>query len=306
MPQRLLIELDKRQAEWVVTAYAAPDERMIDVCESNRDPHTATGVLISGAPEDFIRAEHKLVGHLTDPLEVAEARQPLLLSAGRNASSWFLPRSMSIRQAGKKSNHGLNYGMGYKRFSLENELDESEGRRCVEAYHRAYPGLRGSYYTAVQRQLKEDRTLENCFGRRRRFLDAWGEDLFKEAYSFIPQSTVVDVVNRAIIQAYKDPRNWMRRLELLAQVHDSVLFQYPLNNLPDMTMAVKQFADYMTPTINYHGRDFVIYTDVKIGLTWGNMYEVKAAINSDKLEEALRETLELIHGSAQTKRLATS
>jgi hypothetical protein len=45
-------------------------------------------------------------------------------------------------------------------------------------------------------QLSKDRSLINPFGRRRIFMDRWGDELFKEAYSFIPQSTVADKLNR--------------------------------------------------------------------------------------------------------------
>lgn len=285
MPKRIFFEIDKRQAEWVITAYYAQEARMIDVCETNRDPHTATGSLISGMPEDLVKTEHKAVGHLSDPSEIALVRREIP-ELGRG--NFFLTRNMSVRQAGKKSNHGLNYGMGPGRFAKENEVDFSDAKRCYETYHRAYPGLKSNMYAGIQRQLRENRTLTNCFGRKRRFLDAWGEDLFKAAYSFVPQSTNVGMVNRAIRQVYKDDRPFMTKAELMAQVHDSILYQYPIlenNDWTDMAAAIQQIEWYLRPTIQYWGREFQVKSDLKIGLHWGEwdnkthrgMYEIPLA-----------------------------
>ena len=54
MRDRVLIELDKAGAEWVVVAYLAGDARMIEICESGRSPHPITGSYITGIPVELI------------------------------------------------------------------------------------------------------------------------------------------------------------------------------------------------------------------------------------------------------------
>jgi hypothetical protein len=119
----MFLEFDLANAEWVVTAYLAGDENMIEIIQSGRSPHIATGALISGAPEEFVLEEHKLLGMQSDPDTIRSIRKGLKIPQGI-----FMPRSMSIRQAGKKSNHGLNYGMRYRRFALENEMPETDAK----------------------------------------------------------------------------------------------------------------------------------------------------------------------------------
>src|SRR6185369_14735989 len=97
------------------------------------------------------------------------------------------PRTMSGRQCGKKSNHGFNYDEGPLKWAMMNEVEASEGKRIHAMYHNIYPGIR-TWYAATQRQLQRDRSLMNCFGRKVRFMGSWDIDLFKAAYSFIPQS----------------------------------------------------------------------------------------------------------------------
>src|SRR3990172_8844115 len=135
---------------------------------------------------------------------------------------------MSVRQCGKKSNHGLNYDEGYKKFALINELEERESKVIVEKYHEIYPGIRNTWHRKIKAQIEKDRTITNCYGRKRRFLDRWGDELFKAAYAFEPQSTVVDMLNEGMCLIYESQELYLHEVELLAQVHDSILTQIPL------------------------------------------------------------------------------
>jgi hypothetical protein len=292
----LLIELDKAGAEWVVVAYLANDGAMIQVIESGASPHVATGVLLSHSNGPFVTKENKIVGNITDPMKINELREQL-----DPDPEWWLPRSMSIRQAGKKANHGLNYDMKFKRAALEWEILENESRDIVERYHSAYPGIR-QWHNSVQDQLRKNRMLTNCFGRQRRFMDGWGQTLFDAAYSFIPQSTVFDITREGMTKWYSDEE--MVGVELLAQTHDSCTFQF--NNITSgidiAPNAMKLGLDYMNPTLTYNGRDFKIGTTMKLGLDWGGsgMHECLLSDDVDQTAKAVDEVLELIRGGAQT------
>lgn len=272
----LLMEFDLAGAEWVVVAYLSRDKNMLGVVASGKSPHVVTGALISGAPEAFVLEEHKLVGNNTDATTLQQLRRQLQIPQGI-----FLPRVMSIRQAGKKSNHGLNYNMRYRRFALENEMMEEDARPIVEAYStRAYPGIQ-NYWEDIRKELKDNkRCLTNCWGRKVHLRDEWGETLFNQAYSFKPQSTVVDIVNRAMRLAFKDQSGPFRKMFLGAQVHDSLQIQSPVpGDFEDWimlaAMARKIKETYMRPEIEYHGVPFRLGCDMKLGLNWGDMHEVK-------------------------------
>ncbi|MHB8413908.1 MAG: DNA polymerase [Acidiferrobacteraceae bacterium] len=272
-PGYVLWEIDKRQAEWVVVAYLTGDANMISVVEEGRDTHIHTASLMFGSPPEVIELENKLVGNLTDPdrIEAIRGADEFLRKFASN-----FPRTMSARQCGKKSNHGLNYDEGYKKFALINELDEAEARRIVGMYHDIYPGIK-VWYESVKRQLQADRSLTNCFGRKVRFMDAWGPDLWKAAYSMLPQSSVVDSLNIGLAEIYAD--KWLceeLNLDVLAQVHDSILMQVPLEVVrqPELFAKVRNLCyNYVSPQLMYNGRTFKIATDSKMGLNWGAMYK---------------------------------
>ncbi|KKK51561.1 hypothetical protein LCGC14_3113720, partial [marine sediment metagenome] len=117
----IMFEIDKAQAEWVVTAYVSGDAEMIHVVESGQDAHAYTGHKISKLPIEVVLKEGKAVGHETDPILIEKLRRQHMPELFDDTyEDIFLPRIFSIRQAGKKSNHGLNYKIGYWRFALEN------------------------------------------------------------------------------------------------------------------------------------------------------------------------------------------
>lgn len=303
-PVRLLMEFDKAGAEWVVVAYDSGDPQMISVVENKEDPHVHTGHLISGVPKELILLENKICGKITDPIELEERRReslPQLFSGG-----YFIPRIFTIRQSGKKSNHGLNYGMQHKRFALENEMDETESKKIVWGYsNKAYTKL-PDWWEGIRRQLRKDRTLRNCFGRKRRFLEKWGPDLFMEAYAFIPQSTIVDIFNVGMPKIYDDRSREFESLKIKNQVHDSGVFQLDVvptrAGLRAAARCIHRIAfDYLNPELEYGGRKFRIRTDLKVGRHWGDdMREVKLGDgDQDKIAEGLGEAIEAIQREGQ-------
>lgn len=293
-------EVDKRQAEWVVVAYLSGDANMLSVIDSGDDPHTHTSSLMFRLAKDIILQDHKVIGGLTDPDEIMERRIAAMLPEN------ILPRTMSGRQMGKKSNHGLNYDEGFTTFSMMNEIEIAEAKRIVNLYHSIYPGIR-IWYEAIKRQLAKDRTLTNCFGRKIRFLESWSDDLFKAAYSALPQSTVADGLCDGMKRTYNDsylcsPTGGPVNLDILANVHDSILMQLPISFIlsGDFYSVVSRVYDYCSPEMEYNNRKFKIATDSKIGFNWGGyhptanplgMQEVSAddpAIFNKRVEEILR------------------
>lgn len=273
-PGYVLWEIDKRQAEWVVVAYLTGDANMISVVESGMDAHIHTAHLMFKQPKDVISREAKLVGNNSDPDVIAQIR----MEAGIETR---VPRTMSMRQCGKKSNHGLNYDEGPNTFALINEMEQSEAKTVVELYHSIYPGIR-IWYEATKRQLQKDRSLTNCFGRKVRFMDSWGPDLWKAAYSMLPQSSVVDSLNLGMVKLYKDERLTRHyNIDLLAQVHDSILMQVPIevfSNPEDFEWIKTVIYEYVSPEMCYNNRKFKLATDSKIGLNWGGYHSEHNAL----------------------------
>lgn len=266
----VLVEVDKRQAEWVVVAYFSNDANMIQAIQQGVDVHSYTASRMFDLPIEIVIYENKVIGHETSGENVHKLRMDDEVLRKLYTPKW--PRTMSLRQCGKKSNHGLNYDEGFMNFAMLNEMEPGEAKKVVAMYHEIYPGIRKSY-EVIKRQLQKDRTLSNCFGRKVRFMGEWGNDLWKSSYSMIPQSTVVDSLNQGMVRIYND--TWITQtlnVDILAQVHDSILMQVPMKVAKDRNKFdsfLHKVYDYTSPTLSYNGNDFKIATDAKVGMNWG-------------------------------------
>ena len=95
----------------------------------------------------------------------------------------------------------------------------------------------------------------------------------------IPQSTVVDSLNDGMVRVHGDaelcsPEGF--NIDVLAQVHDSVLMQVPLDIITkkeNFETIIGKITDYTSPDITYNARTFKIASDYKFGLNWGGAHD---------------------------------
>lgn len=296
----MLLEFDIAGAEWVVVAYLCKDPSMLDVVKSGKSPHVVTGMRMSGATEEMIKAEEKLNGKLLDPAVIFSNRKTI---PGLLDIATFMPRAMSIRQGAKKANHGLNYDEGYLTFALQNEMDNNDAKKIVDLYkQKVYPGV-PKWHKAIREELQKTRTLYNCFGRKCYFMGQIDNDMFKQGYAFKPQSTVVDITNRAMPLMMDDESPEFELAKLYAQVHDSLLIDHGSRDFQLMArFAIKLGMEYMRPVLNY-GEDFVLGTTMKAGADWGHMHEVESFGKETNID-ALATELEKLHKEVFDKKAA--
>ncbi len=235
----VLINLDLSQAESRTVAYIANVAKMIAVFDSREDIHNLTGSLIFNKPA----------------AEISDAKGSSSIGGGR----------FSERGIGKRANHGFDYDLGPDTFAVNNELSRKEGRFIYDRYHSIYPEIR-QWHASVQSQLRQGRTLINSYGRRRLFMERWGDVLFKGAYNFIPQSNVADKINREGVCFIYYNQDKFRDVILLNQVHDSIIFEYPLSLGPEsLAQIILAICENLESPVYWKATSFVIPTDVGIG-----------------------------------------
>lgn len=258
----ILYNLDKAQAENRIVAYIAPDLNMIDAFERGIDIHKRTASLIFGKPIEEISSE--------------------------DGSCSLGNGSRSERYFGKEANHALNYGLGVDHFAMRLEVSNREAKMIIDKYFSGYPGVR-MYHNWVQNKLKKDRTLINCFGRAYNFLDRIGDDTLSDALYFIPQSTVGDLINRwGILRLWKERATTFDGLEILNQIHDAIMFQIPISlGVERHWEMIETLNKNLNQELEWKGRRFSIPTDLKVGLVYADMDELKG--NKFNKENFVRE-----------------
>ena len=255
---------DLSQIENRIVAYTGGVIAQIDAFEQGLDLHRMTASVIFGKPYD----------------QISSADGSSTLGDGRQSERYW----------GKKGNHATNYDVSYKKFALVNEMTESDAKATLENIHCGYPQIRGGYHILIQNMLKENRTVTNLFGRTRLFLgpvfpsypnvpQTACNDTYRQAYAHFAQSTCADKINEQGLGYIYYNQHLFKFVELLAQVHDSIVFQIPLS-LPliehaRILLLIKQSLE--TPLI-WHEREVKTPVDLSMGknMCKEEMIEIKS------------------------------
>ncbi len=118
--------------------------------------------------------------------------------------------------------HGSNYGLGINRLASMSGLPIQLAKELQEYYFSLCPEVL-QWQQSIKRTMQTKGYLTNIFGRRGWYLNKNDPMLFNKALSFIPQSTIADLVNHAMANIQEN----LQEVQILLQVHDSLVVQYP-------------------------------------------------------------------------------
>ncbi len=249
-PDYIFYNIDLSQAENRIVAYIAPEPVLIKAFEDEIDVHSLTASMIFGIPyEDIIDMNDKDV-----MCDIGTGEYP-------------------HRFWGKKANHAFNYGETPYKFSLQNEMPIKQATEIQTIWLRMYPGVE-DYWSWVQADLRKDMTLYNLFDRKRTFL-RWWDDALKEAYSFIPQSSVAEITNQLGLNYIWKNKEKFAGLRLLNIVHDSIHFELPISmKLTEHYRIVTDIVKSLEVEMTFRGKKFFIPCDVEVGFNLKDMTEI--------------------------------
>lgn len=262
----ILIEPDLSQAEARVVAVLARDGKLLKMFEFGVDVHLVTYGWMENLIPDVLLENFFLE---SDPI-LARA-----LALDLNAKMRAVINDEQ-RQVGKKSRHAGHYDMGKQEAASQLGVSEYQAGKFLDKFHKRNENIRGVFHKDIQDSLRENnRILRNPFGRERQFLNRWGNELFKEAYAQIPQSTVSDHLKFAA-QRIEKRCPWM---QILQESHDSFLAQ--IEPIYD-EMTFKVIREELETPINFKNCtlsrdvDLVIPCDIAMSdKTWLEMKKVK-------------------------------
>jgi len=131
------------------------------------------------------------------------------------------------------------------------------------AYFTPFKGIR-KWHIACARSLGLHQELTTPLGRKRTFFGRPDDDAtLRKAIAFAPQGTVGDLLNLALLKlSQEEPR-----IEILAQIHDAVVFQYPDDPRYE-TDILSHCLELIRIPLTLPGRTIVIPGETKIGWNW--------------------------------------
>jgi DNA polymerase I-like protein with 3'-5' exonuclease and polymerase domains len=202
------------------------------------------------------------------------------------------------RHIGKIVSHGAQRDMRGAKLSdkilteLGILIDAAQCDCYLEAYHRSKPAIREGYFREIRRRVMRERRLVNSWGRRWDCRwDRLDDDLYRQAYSFLPQSEAADLMLRCgLIPAYHYMMTAFGRPPNVT-VHDSLLCSVPADEAYDLAQVIQRS---LSRPLRLAGDELVVPVEWKLGLNWaaseklGEGFEFKRLPSRHEFTEAAR------------------
>jgi uracil-DNA glycosylase family 4 len=170
------------------------------------------------------------------------------------------------RRIGKIIRHSNNYDAGPGVLANKLDITLAQAKPLRRLYFQKNH-LLPIWHKRIQSQLRQSRTMTNLFGRKHKFLDRWGDSLFRSAYAYIPQSSVGELLNISLRETYDKLGSNIR---IYLQLHDAI---YSIVHHSETMDIMKEMRKIMIKEVPVGREVMKIDVDFKIGENWKEMEE---------------------------------
>ena len=172
-------------------------------------------------------------------------------------------RSFTYRDAAKRLGHGTNYQGQADKMSRATHIPITHIKSFQSNYLEKFPAF-PLWWRWVQEALRDTRQITTILGRQRHFLGDWKDaETIRQAVAYEPQSITADTIDRGLLALWR-----ANRVQMLLQVHDSVLFQFPEDH--EEVVVPWAIAQIEQTVALKGGRTFVIPGEGKVGWNWSD------------------------------------
>ena len=197
-----------------------------------------------------------------------------------------------LRFAGKTLRHACHLGAGAKRAAatvntdarkakIEYEITVAKAKHCIEIFHAMQPSIKGVFQKEIIDRMKSDRILiapvpygiDAKVGGRRLFWEREGDELYREAFSYIPQRTVSENTKGAALRIKKS-EPWIK---ILVEAHDGLLVSVPVARKLEAARILKREMEVPIDfsTCNIKRGIITIPAEVEFGYDYKNLEPLK-------------------------------
>lgn len=307
---RIFVQTDQSGAEALIVAYLTEAGNYRELFKNKIKPHSFLGMHLFRDIWPEKMREHKLMSGDSDfsidelcKLPIAALKQhkwwPVLDKLIKSSDNWSLKERYYY--LAKQTEHSSNYDIKENTFRM-NVLEKSGGKisisaedaaRFLDLKHGLFPEIKG-YHRWVLRLAENNRIIYNLHGDPYQItVYEITESHEKEIYSWIPQSTVGQISNRAYTRMYtfidvSGRTNTVHRVgkldeevtkaldiygckqrkwDNLANTHDSYLHQCPLSDELECAKISRLFIEqkFRSPI---DGVEFQMGSETQSGFNW--------------------------------------
>lgn len=204
---------------------------------------------------DYAQAEMRLACFYSKEETMAQ-----LIRNGADIHSSTAEELNIPRDAAKRINFGVIYGIGAPSLSKQLHIPQNVASGYLKKYHSLYPQFKKLYY-ACQNNAEKNGYIRMWTGRMRHYNQS---NPSHKAMSNLIQGGIAEVMRTSItrcLPVVNDLNGYM-----LLQVHDQIIFEIPDENVKIAIISLKDIMEDFE-------FDPVLTVDVKYGKSWGGMVE---------------------------------
>lgn len=234
-----IFDIDLKNADFYTVVWETDDDAWRAMLEAGVDQHLFNAAAL------FPVAKECTLERLKDPEFVKYAKDKYKKPRGF-AKIWC---------------HGTNYYGQDRTMAGHVGITVQENFKMRMKWFGEHPGLK-AWHERTKMQIETHRYVENRFGYRWNIFDRT-DGVLPEALAWVPQSTTGCVINRAWDRIDQE----LRDVEVMIQVHDSLVGQYHRDKHDLMLTRIPEVAKIVVP----YDRPLVIPVGMKTStISWGH------------------------------------
>jgi DNA polymerase-1 len=190
-------------------------------------------------------------------------------------------RHFTYRDMSKRGGHATNYYGKPPTIARHLHITTAMVREFQAAYFEPFPGIQ-RYHRWVAQELQLRQYLQTPLGMGRHFFGRPEDDsTLREAIAFVPQSMVGQLLNLALWRVWHHEK----RVQLLGQVHDAIVLQYPDDPSQEGDI-LENCMRLMETSLSARGRTLIIPVEAKVGWNWQDPKKLRVKVdNPDGLQK---------------------
>lgn len=188
-------------------------------------------------------------------------------------------RELSYRDSCKRLGHGTKYYGKAPHMAKETRIPLPMVEDFQKEFFLAFPEIK-EWHAWTKSKLHRDGWITSLMNRRRWFFGRrYDDETLRAAIAYDPQGSVADIISLGIQAIH----NSNLPVQLLLQVHDALLVQYPEKLEDEILPQVTSLIEVEIPLL--HNRTLKIPAESAVGWNWGYAHhpKTKEIINRDGL-----------------------
>ena len=256
----IFVQLDSSQAEARVISLLDNDDKMLALYDTH-DIHALTASWFFGNDES--KYSKKELGY--------ECPERFIGKTLRHAG-----------ERGAKGRRAMNeVNTQARKYKVPIKITENDADQALIKFHKMCPNIVNVYFKEITEIVQHTRQLtaplpygiDAPCGGKRMFFERWGDELLRQAFSYIPQRAVSDNTKAAgirIKERYNDAK-------IVMESHDSLLFMVRINELEDFIPIAKEEMERELDFTNcsLSRRKLAIPCEVEVGYNFMELKKYK-------------------------------